>query len=184
MKSQLKLQEEKIKHLLDEKTIREEQNSTLRVEFQCLQEKYKLKSDEATKHEVEVQALTQKCQLLTDETKKLEISLDKSRDNGERLQKESEMVIANVNSWVQEQRSNSEKLAAKIREQATLIMQLSSEKEKLVHENEISQQQMRKLGQDVENAAFDKEKIKALQNHLNQQQVLLHQLQNRLKEYE
>jgi len=59
LKSQLKLQEEKIKHLIEEKTTREEQSNTLKVEFQCLQEKFKLKSDEATKYEVEVQTLTQ-----------------------------------------------------------------------------------------------------------------------------
>lgn len=53
---------------------------------------------------MENHSLTQKCQFLTEEVKKLEISLDKSRDNGERLHKESEMVIANVNQWVHEQR--------------------------------------------------------------------------------
>jgi hypothetical protein len=56
------------------------------------------------KFEVENHSLNQKVQFLTEETKKLEISLDKSRDNGERLHKESEMVIANVNQWVHEQR--------------------------------------------------------------------------------
>ena len=48
--------------------------------------------------------MNQKCQFLAEEAKQLEISLDKSRDNGERLHKESEMVIANVNQWVHEQR--------------------------------------------------------------------------------
>ena len=53
---------------------------------------------------MENHSLNQKCQYLIEETKKLETSLDKSRDNGERLHKESEMVIANVNQWVHEQR--------------------------------------------------------------------------------
>ena len=53
---------------------------------------------------MENQNLSQKCQFLVEEAKKLEVSLDKSRDNGERLHKESELVIANVNSWVHEQR--------------------------------------------------------------------------------
>ncbi len=53
---------------------------------------------------MESQNLSQRCQFLVEEAKKLELSLDKSRDNGERLHKESEMVIANVNSWVHEQR--------------------------------------------------------------------------------
>ena len=70
------------------------------------------------------------------------------------------MVIANVNSWVHEQRNNSEKLALKIREQAAAIIQLNAEKEKQLHENEALQQQLKKVTQDLENASFDKEKIK------------------------
>ena len=112
------------------------------------------------KFEMENHSLIQKCQYLAEEAKKLEVSLDKSRDNGERLHKESEMVIANVNSWVHEQRNNSEKLALKIREQAAAIIQLNGDKEKLVHENETLQQQIRKISLDLENASFDKEKIK------------------------
>jgi hypothetical protein len=98
-------------------------------------------------------------------------------------------------------RNNSEKLAMKIREQATAIIHLNSEKDKLEQDADLYQQQIKKLSQEIENTAFDKEKIKvilfknlklklnkfllkALQNHLNQQQTLLHQLQNRLKEYE
>ena len=113
----------------------------------------------------QTQNLEQKCLFLTEEAKKLELLLDKSRDNGERLHKESEMVIANVNSWVHEQRNNSEKLAHKIREQASAIIQLNNEKEKLLHENETLQQQFRKISQDLENASFDKEKIKV--SHIN-----------------
>ena len=57
-------------------------------------------------------------------------------------------------------RNNSEKLAVKIREQAAAIIHLNSDKEKLTHENELLQQQLRKVTQDLENASFDKEKIK------------------------
>jgi hypothetical protein len=64
--------------------------------------------------------MASRCQFYAEEQKKLEVSLDKSRENGERLHKESEMVISNVNQWVHEQRNNSEKLAIKIREQVRL----------------------------------------------------------------
>lgn len=119
-----------------------------------------------------------------EEQKKLELSLDQSKENGERLHKESEMVISNVNSWVLEQRNNSEKLAIKIREQATAMLYLNAEKEKFIQEINNLQQHIKKLTADNESSAYDKEKIKALQNHLSQQQALLHELQSRLKEYE
>ena len=63
-------------------------------------------------------------------------------------------------------------------------MHANAEKERVAHDNDVYQQKIKKMSQDLESASFDKEKIKALQNHLNQQQMLLHQLQNRLKEYE
>jgi chromosome segregation ATPase len=184
LKMQLKGFEEKCMQMSQEINCRDEQISVYKSELQSIQDKYKSKSEEAAKLDSEVSSLSQKCAYLTEEAKKLEVCLDKSRDNGERLHKESEMVISNVNSWVNEQRLNNEKLSAKIREQAAVMLHLTSEKEKLAHENELYQQKMRKMIQDVENADFDKEKIKALQNHLNQQQMLLHQLQGRLKDYE
>lgn len=72
----------------------------------------------------------------------------------------------------------------KLKDQAKNIVQLTSEKEKLVNENEALKQQLKRMSQSLESASLDKEKIKALQQHLNQQQLILQQLQNRLKEYE
>jgi hypothetical protein len=54
--------------------------------------------------EAELQNHKQKYCNLVEETKNLEVSLTQSRDNSDRLHKESEMVITNVNSWVHEQR--------------------------------------------------------------------------------
>ncbi len=53
---------------------------------------------------MENHSLKQKLQNLNDEAKKLESALEQSRDNSERLHKESETVISNVNTWVNEQR--------------------------------------------------------------------------------
>jgi chromosome segregation ATPase len=104
LRGQVKSYEEKMKQLVHEMTSKEEQNLQLKMDLSTTQEKYKTKAEDVVRLEVEIQNLNQKCQFLTEETKKLEQSLDKSRDNGERLHKESEMVIANVNSWVHEQR--------------------------------------------------------------------------------
>ena len=56
------------------------------------------------KMEADLQNQRQKQQLLQEENKNLELSLSQSRENSDRLHKESEMVITNVNSWVHEQR--------------------------------------------------------------------------------
>jgi chromosome segregation ATPase len=104
LRGQVKSYEEKMKQLVQEMICKDEQNAQLKLDLSTIQEKYKAKSEDVVRLEVESQNLNQKCQFLTEETKKLESSLDKSRDNGERLHKESEMVIANVNSWVHEQR--------------------------------------------------------------------------------
>ena len=104
--------------------------------------------------------LAQRCQVLEDEAKKLESTLDKSRESSNRLHKESEQVITNVNSWVQEQRNSSEKLTAKLKEQSTVINALNYEKEALLKDNEAMRQHLKNINQNIENSALDREKIK------------------------
>ncbi len=109
--------------------------------------------------------------------------LNQSRENSERLHRESELVVSNVNQWVSEQKSvsrrfmskifvfkhknqylrnNSEKLAVKIREQAAAIVQINNEKYRLVQDNEIYQQQIKKLSQELESSNTDKDKIEVI----------------------
>ena len=104
LKCQVKSYEDKIIQMSQEINRREDQINLYKSELQSIQDKYKSKSEEASKLEMDNQGLSQKCAFLGEEIKRLEISLDKSRDNGERLHKESEMVISNVNNWVNEQR--------------------------------------------------------------------------------
>lgn len=128
-RNQIKVYEDKLKQLTDEIACKDDQLMIYKTELQNTQEKFKIKGEEVyflelefigifykkylaiiwfffkmAKYEIEIHNLTQKCQYLTDETRKLENALERSRDNGERLHKESELVIANVNSWVNEQR--------------------------------------------------------------------------------
>ena len=70
--------------------------------------------------------------------------------------------ITTLNLFILLKRNNSEKLAIKIREQATAIVHLNTEKEKYVQDIEILQQQLKKASHDLENSAYDKEKIKVL----------------------
>jgi hypothetical protein len=56
-------------------------------------------------------------------------------------------------------RNNSEKLAAKIREQAAALVQINNEKHRLLQDNEIYQQQIRKLSHELESSHTDKDKI-------------------------
>jgi len=177
VRQQLQACMEKCRTLGSEVCGKEEALVSARVEVQGLVEKLRFKGEE-------VEKLRGDANGLVEEQKRLEVALEKSRENGERLHKESEMVIANVNSWVSEQRNNSEKLAMKIREQATAIVYLKAEKERLIGEVESLQSCVKRLGGEVENAAYDKEKVKALQNHLGQQQALLQQVQTKVKEYE
>ena len=100
----MKVCDEKLKQSITEMSFKDDQLLILKTEMQNSQDRLKYKTEEASKLEVDVGNLTQKCQLLAEEVKKLETALERSRDNGERLHKESEQVIANVNTWVNEQR--------------------------------------------------------------------------------
>ena len=80
----------------------------------------------------EVEQLRHKQHVASEEIAALRIALEESRSNGERLHRESELVVQNVNTWVREQKQANEKLGNKIREQSKAIMALSSEKESVV----------------------------------------------------
>ena len=53
----------------------------------------------------EVQSLEAKLEASRDEIGAMRMSLDEARSNSDRLHRESELVVANVNKWVQEQKS-------------------------------------------------------------------------------
>ena len=46
----------------------------------------------------------QKYQNANEEISNLRLALEESRNNGERLHRESELVVQNVNTWVKEQK--------------------------------------------------------------------------------
>ena len=52
----------------------------------------------------ELDKLRQKFQVVFEEGNNLRASLEDSRANGERLHRESELVVQNVNQWVREQK--------------------------------------------------------------------------------
>ncbi len=98
--------------------------------------------------------------MLEDEARKLESSLDQSKMNSNRLHKESEQVITNVNSWVQEQRSNSEKFTLKIQEQAIQLAKLAGERDSLLKDNEALKQHIKAFNQTIGANLSEKENIK------------------------
>ena len=65
-----------------------------------------------------------------------------------------------TNYFFETNRNNSEKLTLKLKEQAKTLIQINSEKEKHINENEALKQQMKRMKEGLEAAALDKEKIK------------------------
>ncbi|KAK2191328.1 hypothetical protein NP493_54g04036 [Ridgeia piscesae] len=112
------------------------------------------------------------------------LALDESRTNSERLHRESELVVQNVNTWVREQKRANEKLGNKIRDQSKGIVQLSTEKDQLQEQIVLLQKENKKLMSELDEKRIDYDKFRALQSHSSHQQVLLHQLKNRLEELE
>ena len=52
----------------------------------------------------ELDLIRQNYRSANEEIKGLRMALEESRSNGDRLHKESELVVQNVNTWVQEQK--------------------------------------------------------------------------------
>ncbi|PAA56466.1 hypothetical protein BOX15_Mlig019035g2 [Macrostomum lignano] len=106
------------------------------------------------------------------------MALEDSRANAERLHRDSELVVSNVNTWVADQKAANEKLGKKIREQSRAIAALQQERDKLADQAE----QLR--GQLGQAKPVDLDKFRALQSHSAQQQALLNQLRTRLHDCE
>ncbi|CAG5136164.1 unnamed protein product, partial [Candidula unifasciata] len=176
--------QEKQKHGLQELSAREEQIVMLKVEMTALQEKYKAANDEAGKLLGELEMMKQNYRGASEEIAGLRMALEESRANGDRLHRESELVVHNVNTWVQEQKMANEKLGNKIREQSKAIMILTSEKETLLEQITRLQKSYSKTKMELDEKANESDKLRALQSHSAHQQVILNQLKNRLEEHE
>jgi len=59
----------------------------------------------------------------------LQQDLDQARRDGSRLRTESEAVVENVNTWVQEQKLNNDRLSSKLREQTKDYSMILTERE-------------------------------------------------------
>ena len=59
----------------------------------------------------------------------LQQELEQSRRDGARLRTESEAVVENVNTWVQEQKQNNDRLNSKLREQTREFNNVVAERE-------------------------------------------------------
>ena len=59
----------------------------------------------------------------------LQQELEQSRRDGARLRTESEAVVENVNTWVQEQKQNNDRLNSKLREQTKEFNNVVAERE-------------------------------------------------------
>ncbi|XP_015780773.1 PREDICTED: polyamine-modulated factor 1-binding protein 1-like isoform X1 [Acropora digitifera] len=184
LKSQLGLSQDKLRKETQEATRRDEQLVVLKVELATLQEKFRLTQDENEKLKQEFSISRQQHQSCLEEVQTLRVSLEDARANGDRLHRESELVVENVNSWVKEQKQGNERLAGRLREQEARISSLQSEKERLLESNESLKKESSIVKTELDERRMDSERLKALQSHSAQQQVLLHQLRNRLQEFE
>lgn len=184
LKSQLGISQDKLHKQAQEAARRDEQLVVLKVELATLQEKDRLIQDENDKLKQEFHISRQQHQSCIEEVQTLRVSLEDARANGDRLHRESELVVENVSSWVKEQKEGNERLAGRLREQDGRISALQLEKEQLAESTESLKKENAAMKTELEERRVDSERLKSLQSHSAQQQVLLHQLRNRLQEYE
>ncbi|XP_031652375.1 golgin subfamily B member 1 isoform X1 [Oncorhynchus kisutch] len=127
----------------------EERLVVLRTESETLQEKYSSKVQELDTLRLEVEG---------------------AYSDNAHLRQESQVVMANVNRWVKEQRVASESLAAKIRGQNKVLLIISEEKQHLQEANRALEEELRKLGDEGEEKEREMERLKAQVQDRGQQQ--------------
>ncbi|XP_055737563.1 polyamine-modulated factor 1-binding protein 1-like isoform X4 [Salvelinus fontinalis] len=127
----------------------EERLVVLRTESETLQEKYSSKVQELDTLRLEVEG---------------------AYSDNTHLRQGSQVVMANVNRWVKEQRVASESLAAKIRGQNKVLLIISEEKQHLQEANRALEEELRKLGDEGEEKEREMERLKAQVQDRGQQQ--------------
>lgn len=75
-----------------------------RVEAATLTERLSSKCQELERVEEDLRNARNNHRIAGDEVMALQAALDDARNNGDRLHKESEQVVQNVNGWVDEQK--------------------------------------------------------------------------------
>lgn len=76
----------------------------MKVEVATTAERLSTKAQEVERLEEELKSVRQTYKLSVDEAQALQAALDDARSNSDRLHKESEQVVMNVNGWVDEQK--------------------------------------------------------------------------------
>ena len=76
----------------------------VKVEVATTAERLSTKAQEVERLEEELKSVRQTYKLSVDEAQALQAALDDARSNSDRLHKESEQVVMNVNGWVDEQK--------------------------------------------------------------------------------
>ncbi|MGH0153880.1 UNVERIFIED_CONTAM: hypothetical protein FKN15_025757 [Acipenser sinensis] len=77
-----------------------------------------------------------------------------------RLRQESELVVANVNRWIKEQKIASDNLGAKIKEQNKLLAIVSAEKDHLQETKEALESELKNFKAEMEENKVEKERLK------------------------
>ncbi|KAK6491012.1 early endosome antigen 1-like [Huso huso] len=160
---------------------KEEQLVILKTEVVSLQEKFRCKVEEAENLRNGQLILKQKWDASKTELETVHQALEASRMDNSRLRQESELVVANVNRWIKEQKIASDNLGAKIKEQNKLLAIVSAEKDHLQETKEALESELKNLKAEMEENKVEKERLKTQQNNSVNQQVLLNQLRDRLE---
>ncbi|XP_067399538.1 polyamine-modulated factor 1-binding protein 1 [Emydura macquarii macquarii] len=143
-----------------EKGAHEDRLQRLHGELKKLQGFQQQSEQERHRLQQELNSVRQKFVASSSEVEALRSSLGAARSDSRRLQQESELVLANVSQWVQEQKQANENLGHKIRAQVKHIAQLTGEKE---HRQEVLvhlQQENRCLKGEVDERRVECERLK------------------------
>jgi len=184
LKEQLSAAIERAKRTNKDLAKRDEQIITLKTDYASVREKLKLREEEVERLRQEVKSTSHKYNHTYQELQDTRKELSDARTNSDRLTRESEAVVENVNTWVQEQREGNSKIAAKLRDQNSSIASLEAEKEVLSESNERLKETNERLRMELEEKRIECEKNQAIRSHSAQQQVIIQQLRNRLNDIE
>eukprot|EP00111_Clytia_hemisphaerica_P005741 TCONS_00016645-protein len=163
---------------------RDEQIITLKVDCASLDERLKLMDEENDRLKNESLQLSQQHHRTMEQLHRTQQELSAVKVNGDRLTRESGMVVENMNTWVKEQRHGNEKLASQLGQQKDKIFELEQSNRSLSDDNGRLRNQNSGLRKSIDERKSEKEKFEKQRIHMAELQVNIRELQGKLQNME
>jgi len=163
---------------------RDDRIVALKVDLSSTEERLKLRDEENDRLKNENLRLSQQYHRQIEQFNQTEQELEAVKANGDRLTRESELVVENMNTWVKEQRQGNEKIANKMGYLNDKISTLEKRNAKLMEENKHIKKDLHNYKMTLDDRKIEVERLQKQRSQATEQELELRESNNKIKTLE